>query len=190
MSRNFLERSGNAWRETRREKRNRDESRGGWARSNPGFFQPRMSSLPKRGVLVAMVTPYGEGEAAISVASREGDARYRWRGRRGPGSPRHRRTFCHVFVSNETKRLLHAPSSTPFVLLSLWLGEEGSTRSKDFSNRGVFGLRSEDSKKRFDSMESLLVSHALFRRGGFLVGRERERELFGLARVICRIARN
>lgn len=58
------------------------------------------------------------------------------------------------------------------------MGEEGSTRSKDFSNRGVFGLRSEDSKKRFDSMESLLVSHALFRRGGFLVGRERERVIW------------
>lgn len=137
-----------------------------------------MSSLPKRGVLVAMVTPYGEGEGAISAASREGDARYRWRGRRGPGSPRHRRTFCHVFVSNETT-LARAIFDSFFLFFFLFdWGRRGVRRIFRIGEFLGFTRGFEEEEIRFDSMESLLVSHALFRRVGvvFLVGREKEGE--------------
>lgn len=113
VSRNFLERGTIAWRETRREKRNRDESRG-VARSNPGFFQPRMSSLPKRGVLVVMVTSLMERGRPRSVGSREGDEDIGG-GRGGvEGQPGSRRCRRHHHLSSVSKtkfvptRLLHA----------------------------------------------------------------------------------
>lgn len=132
MSRNFLERGAIAWRETRREERNRDESRG-VARSNPGFFQPRMSSLPKRGVLVVMVTSLMERGRPRSVGSREGDDDI-GEGRGGvEGQPGSRRCRHHHHLSSVSKtkfvptRLLHA---TFFIV---------STPSFRFSSPRSFG---------------------------------------------------
>lgn len=130
MSRNFLERGAIAWRETRREKRNRDESRG-VARSNPGFFQPRMSSLPKRGVLVVMVTSLMGRERPRSVGSREGDDDIDGEGEEGQLGSRRCRRHHHLSSVSKTKfvptRLLHA---TFFIV---------STPSFRFSSPRSFG---------------------------------------------------
>lgn len=130
MSRNFLERGAIAWRETRREERNRDESRG-VARSNPGFFQPRMSSLPKRGVLVVMVTSLMERGRPRSVGSREGDDDIDGEGEEGQLGSRRCRRHHHLSSVSKTKfvptRLLHA---TFFIV---------STPSFRFSSPRSFG---------------------------------------------------
>lgn len=130
MSRNFLERGAIAWRETRREERNRDESRG-VARSNPGFFQPRMSSLPKRGVLVVMVTSLMGRERPRSVGSREGDDDIDGEGEEGQLGSRRCRRHHHLSSVSKTKfvptRLLHA---TFFIV---------STPSFRFSSPRSFG---------------------------------------------------
>lgn len=139
MSRNFLERGAIAWRETRREKRNRDESRG-VARSNPGFFQPRMSSLPKRGVLVVMVTSLMGRERPRSVGSREGDEDIGG-GRGGvEGQPGSRRCRRHHHLSSVSKtkfvptRLLHAT----FFILSFFFSSFVWRRSDSFHVRKIF----------------------------------------------------
>lgn len=139
VSRNFLERGTIAWRETRREKRNRDESRG-VARSNPGFFQPRMSSLPKRGVLVVMVTSLMERGRPRSVGSREGDEDIGG-GRGGvEGQPGSRRCRHHHHLSSVSKtkfvptRLLHAT----FFILSFFFSSFVWRRSDSFHVRKIF----------------------------------------------------